>query len=97
MDNNDKQRIYLICGTVFLALVALLVIVLICTFASGTKNDIIAAIALAISVLVLVFNSTLLFTAKNSGPRLLLTGRILLWLAYIIFMVAGILCIEGMA
>ena len=79
MNTDDKQRLYLLGGTVFLTFVVLVSIYFIASFAVNQQSS---AIAFICSAAVLILNAVLL-TSVGNWSRLLLVGRILLWLGFL--------------
>jgi len=96
MSESNNQRIYLACGTAFLAIFSFAGAIAIMMFATGGPLEVAAAIALAVSIAVLLFNATLLFGTKG-GPGILAFAKALLWLSFLIIATALGLCITSMA
>ena len=95
MPDSNNQRIYLACGTAFLTIFSFACGIAIFMFAPGGQLEMAAAIALAASIVVLIFNATLLFATKG-GPGILAFGKVLLWLSFLIIATALGLCITSM-
>jgi hypothetical protein len=96
MSESNNQRIYLACGTVFLTIFSFAGGMAIVTSAPGGQLEVAAVIALAVSIVVLLFNATLLFASKG-GPGILAFAKVLLWLSFLIIATALGLCITSMA
>jgi hypothetical protein len=92
MLEEKQQRTFLVTGSIFLTFINLFTILLL--VATEAEGDFIrfAAIGFAISMLLLAFNTTLLCTTQ-AGQGILKTGRVLLWIGFLLLMCAYVLCI----
>ena len=86
---------YLTCGSVFLVCFCFAAAIAIIKFGSGIQVEIIAVMVLAVAMAVLLFNATLL-CGSNGGPKVLSTGKTLLWLSFLLTAAAIGLCIASM-
>ncbi len=96
MSEENIRRIYLTCGSTFLLAFCLAAALSIVTYGPSDNAVMIAVIVLAVSIAVLLFNSTILF-GSNGGSKVLATGKVLLWLSFMLMTSAIILCIISMA
>ena len=96
MTEGNSQRVYLTCGSVFLLLFCFATAISIVKLGAGVQVEVIAVITLAVTMAILLFNSTLL-CGSNGGPKVLAIGKTLLWLSFLLIAVATILCIVSMA
>ena len=96
MSNVNGQRVYLTCGSVFLLIFSFVTVIAIATLGTGGQVQTMAAIALVITVAILLFNATLL-CGSNGGTKVLTTAKVLLWFSFLLAAVAIALCIVGMA
>jgi len=95
MSEGNSRRIYLTCGSVFL-LIFCFATALSIVFLGGGDNFVLAAVVvLTVSMAMLLFNSTMLF-GSNGGPKILMAGKVLLWLSFLLILLAIILCIVSM-
>ena len=95
MSQENNQRIYLACGTAFLTIFSFAGALTIVWLAAGSQLEVIAVMALAVSIAVLLFNATLLFGSKG-GPGILALAKVLLWLSFLLIATALGLCITAM-
>ena len=96
MSEGNSRRIYLTCGSVFLLVFCFVTALSIASFGPGDNIVLTAVIALTVSMAVLLFNSTMLF-GSNGGSKVLATGKVLLWLSFLLILSALILCVVSMA
>jgi len=94
-EGSSSQRVYLTCGSVFLLIFCFVTALSIVSFGPGDNAVLIAVIALTVAMAVLLFNSTMLF-GSNGGSKVLATGKVLLWLSFLLIVSALILCIVSM-
>ena len=95
MSEENIRRIYLTCGSAFLLVFCLTAALSIVTYGPSDSAVMIAVIVLAVSIAVLLFNSTMLF-ASSGGLKVLAAAKVLLWLAFILMVSAIVLCIISM-
>jgi len=95
MPENNTQRIYLACGTAFLTIFSFATAIAIALLSPGDNLCLMAAITLAGTIAVLIFNATLLFGSKG-GPGILAFAKVLLWLCFLAIAAAIGLCITSM-
>lgn len=96
MTEENGQRVYLTCGSVFLVLFCFAAAIAILRLGAGVRIELIAVIVLAVTMAILLFNSTLL-CGSNGGLKVLKISRTLLWLSFFLMTVAIGLCIVSMA
>ena len=96
MSEGNIQRVFLACGSALLLIFSFATAVAIGTFGSGVQFETIAAIALAVTMAILLLNETLL-CATNGGQKVLATAKTLLWLSFLLMAVAIGLCIVSMS
>lgn len=95
MSEGNSQRVYLTCGSIFLLVFCFAAALSIVSVGPGDNIVLSAVIVLTVTMAVLLFNSTLLF-ASNGGSKVLATGKVLLWLSFMLIVLAIILCIVSM-
>ena len=95
MSEGNSQRIYLTCGGIFLLVFCFAAALSIVSFGPGDNTVLTAVIALTVTMALLLFNSTMLF-GSNGGPKVLATGKALLWLSFLLIALAIILCLVSM-
>lgn len=96
MTGESNQRVYLTCGSVFLLLFCFATAIAIVEIGSGMQFEVIAVIALAVAMVILLFNSTLL-CGSDGGTKILKISKTLLWLSFLLIAAAIGLCIVSMA
>lgn len=96
MSEGNSQRVYLTCGSVFLLHFCFATAIAIVKLGAGVQGEVFAVIALAATMFILLFNFTLL-CGSNGGSKVLMIGKTLLWLSFLLIAVAIILCIVSMA
>jgi uncharacterized protein YqhQ len=85
MTNETAQRIWLLCGTAFLAFVTMVGIVV---FIQQNVTYLPLVLPVLCSFVVLTLNITILSSAGTSSSALLCGGRILLWLGLLLLITA---------
>ena len=83
MSESNTQRIYLACGTVFLAIFSFAAIIATVMLSPGDQLAVAGIITLTISMAVLLFNATLLF-ASRGGSGILAFTKVFLWLSFLL-------------
>lgn len=96
MSESNNQRIYLACGTVFLTIFSFAAVIATIMFSPGDQLAVAGTIGLAVSIAVLLFNTTLLF-ASRGGPGILTIAKALLWLSFLLIVAVLGLYITIMA
>jgi len=96
MSEGNNQRVYLACGSAFLLIFSFATAFGIVTLGDGAQVEVIAVIALAVTMAILLLNGTLL-CGTSGGPKVLATAKKLLWLSFLLMVVAIGLCIVSMA
>ncbi len=96
MTEGNSQRMYLTCGSMFLLLFCFTTAIAIVKHGAGVQVEVIAVMALAVTMAILLFNSTLL-CGSNGGSKVLAIGKTLLWLSFLLIAVAIVLCIVSMS
>jgi hypothetical protein len=95
MSEGNIRRIYLTCGSIFLLAFCFAAALSILSLGPGDNTVLIAVIALTVAMAVLLFNTTMLF-GSNGGSKVLATGKVLLWLSFLLIVSALILCLVSM-
>ena len=95
MIEGNGQRIYLLCGSVLLLVFSFSAALQIMQHGTGARVELMAIIALAVTMAVLLFNATLL-CGSNGGSKVLAAGKALLWLSFLLTAAAISLCIVSM-
>ncbi len=95
MSDGNNQRVYLTCGSVFLLVFCFATALAIVSLGPGDNLVLMAVIALTVSMAVLLFNSTMLFGSQG-GSRVLMAGKVLLWVSYVLIALAILLCLVSM-
>ena len=95
MSEGNIRRIYLTCGSVFLLVLSLAAAISILSLGPGDTIVFIAVIVLTVAMGVLLFNATMLF-GSNGGSDVLATGKVLLWLSFLLIISALVLCLISM-
>lgn len=96
MSEGNIRRVYLTCGSIFLLVFCFTTALSIVSLGPGDNIVLMAVIVMTVAMVVLLFNTTLLF-GSNGGPKVLATGKVLLWLSFLLIMSALILCLVSMA
>ncbi len=101
MSEGNIQRLYLACGSAVLLIFSAATAVAIATFGDiqagdGVQADMIAVIALAVTMAILLLNETLL-CSTSGGPKVLSACRTLLWISLLLMVFPMWLCIVLMA
>ena len=95
MSEGNIHRIYLTCGSVFLLVLCFAAAISILSLGPEDKAVFIAVIVLTVAMAVLLLNATMLF-GSNGGSKVLTTGKVLLWLSFLLIISALVLCLISM-
>jgi hypothetical protein len=87
MQEADKRRIFLACGTVLLALLTWAMVAVLALTGPEGAGFVLAGIAFLGALLILVFNATMLF-ATPAGPGILRAATALLWVSFVLILAA---------
>ncbi len=95
MSQENSQRVYLTCGSLFLLVFSFTAAWSIVSAGPGDNIALTAVIVLTVAMAVLLFNSTMLF-GSNGGSKVLATGKVMLWLSFLLIASALVLCLISM-
>ena len=95
MSEAIQQRRYLVFGSILLLIFSFAAALTITTLGASDQLAIISVIIFSITLIILLFNTTLL-CGTNGGAKVLATARTLLWFSFFLIAVAISLCIALM-